>query len=146
MFRLFNLSCVLILLLSGQAFAQYRTALDALFYPEAQQQVLTYAPENKVHIQFTRDSVEQVLLFYLKLSSRPDWQLIFPSEMEAKAWLQGLKKSGGSPVFMLDLYNSKSKVNYNLTIGAYSGTRQAKAQSIITIYSTRRSISERQGG
>ena len=131
---------------SGKADAQHRTALDELFYPNTELKVLTYTPENKVYIQLVEASVDQLLLHYLSLSTGADWQLVFPSDMEAKAWLQGLKKSGKPPVFMLDLYHLKSKVNYNLTIGANSGTRQSKAQSIITIYSTRRSFAERRGG
>lgn len=117
--------------------AQQRTALDELFYPHAQQEQMVYSSEQKVYVQFSDASVAQILSFYLRLSRQPDWQLIFPSEIEARAWLAGLGKSGEPPVFMLNLYHLKSKVNYNLTIGAYPGTRELAAQSIITLYSTR---------
>jgi len=146
MMRLFSIALFMVLNFKGHAYAQYRTALDELFYPETPLKEMVYSPEHKVYLQFAKGSVAEVLLFYLNLSTQTDWQLLFPSDLEAQVWLTGLEKSKKSPVFMLDLYHIKSKVNYNLTIGPNSGTRQSDAQSIITIYSTGRSSIGRQGG
>ena len=76
----------------------------------------------------------QVLLHYLQVSRQAPWKLTFPSQSEAITWLNALQKSKQSKVFMLNLYNLKSKVNYSLTIGELQKTSGLTARSIITIY------------
>lgn len=114
--------------------AQHKTELDELFLPKTQQQELTYKNGQKVHVLLSTQEVEPVLLHYLKLSRQASWRLTFPSQAEAVTWLNALKKSKQSKVFMLNLYNLKSKVNYSLTIGELQKTSDLTARSIITIY------------
>lgn len=117
------------------AAAQQRTGLDDLLLPQSQERRLVYRKGKPVHLLLSQRSVEEVLLHYLKLSRGPDWKLTFPSQAESAAWLEALKKTRESKVFMLNLYHLKSKVNYSLTIGELENTRALSAQSIITIYS-----------
>lgn len=131
---------------AGPVRAQYRTPLDDLLYPGAVSHDWGESGSEPVHLLFSKAQTEQVLLYYLAVSRQADWRLTYPSEWEARAWLDGLEKTRKSPVFMLNLYHLKSKVNYNLTIGPVSGTSPVSARSIITIYSTRRPFDGRQGG
>jgi hypothetical protein len=117
------------------AAAQQRTGLDDLLLPQSQERRLVYRKGKPVHLLLSQRSVEEVLLHYLKLSRGPDWKLTFPSQAESTAWLEALKKTRESKVFMLNLYHLKSKVNYSLTIGELENTRALSARSIITIYS-----------
>jgi len=142
------LSACLFWQLSGAAaWAQHASPLDELFYPGASQQRLTYSQGQTVHAQISPHTVQTVLLHYLKLSRQTPWQLTFPSGLEAQAWLAGLAKNPSEePVFMLSLYNTKSDINFNLTIGGLPNTSPTRARSIITLYSTRRPFGGRQGG
>ncbi|HEY9842844.1 MAG TPA: hypothetical protein V6D23_20425 [Candidatus Obscuribacterales bacterium] len=126
----------LLCLLTGPALAQWREPIDDLLLPDAQQRRLVYRDGKPVWLLLSSRSVEQSLLEYLRLSRQPGWKLTFPDETEARAWLEGLRTSHESKVFMLNLYHSKTKLNYVLTVGALSDTRLFSARSIITIYST----------
>lgn len=112
--------------------------LDQLTLPQSLQKRLVYQQGKAVWVLLNPRPVEQVLLEYLRISRQPDWKLTFPSADEAASWIEALKKSRESKVFMLNLYHLKTKVNYVLTLGALSDTRLKSARSIITIYSTDR--------
>ncbi|PKL79613.1 MAG: hypothetical protein CVV27_01535 [Candidatus Melainabacteria bacterium HGW-Melainabacteria-1] len=118
--------------------AQHKTPLDELLLADSLKQRLVYRKGQPVWLLLSQHPVEQVLLKYLSLSRSPGWQLTFPAEAEALAWLNGLNKSAESKVFMLNLYHSKTKINYVLTVGEVLDTRAFSARSIITISSMQR--------
>lgn len=133
-----------VLLLPSAGLAQQREALDALFYPQAATRAITYPKQQQVYVQLSESELKTVLLHYLKLGKSADWQMRFPTGLEAEIWLKSLDKRE-SPVFMLSLYNLKSKINFNLTLGAIEKTSVSKARSIITIYKMRHSFGRRGG-
>lgn len=125
--------------------AQQRESLDLLFYPRAtQQKVLSYGEQKRVYVQYSEDSVQEVLLHYLALTQQPQWRLDFPTGEAARAWIAALDAEQ-EPVFMLSLYNLKSKLNFNLTLGPVSSTSSQRLRSIITLYSTGRPFGRQRG-
>lgn len=111
-----------------------QTFLDGLAYPKAQVKTLQVTPQQKVYTQIIPRPFYQTLPYYIRLSQQDDWRLVFPKAKEMQAWIAALEKSKEPPVFMLNLYNNKSKVNYNLTLGALSHTSHPQPATIITIY------------
>lgn len=144
-YPLITLGLCALALWPGPALAQPKSATQAapavlpeLVLPQTTRREWIYQQGKKVWLQLSPQPVEQVLLHYLAISRKPGWQLTFPAEAEAAAWLEALERSHESKVFMLNLYHLKSKVNYVLTVGELSDTRQFSARSIITIYSRQR--------
>lgn len=139
--------CSLLLLSSVSALGQQRPLAEDLLYPGAEQQQLLYPKGQTVYAQRVPLPVQQVLLYYLKISRQPAWRLTFPNDAEAEAWLHALQRNPSqTPVFLLNLYHPKSDVNVHLTIGAIPGTSPSEGQSIITLYSTKHPLGGRQGG
>ena len=128
----------------GICFGQQREAIDDLFYPQAKARSMRYAEQQIVYVQLSEADLKTVLLHYLKIGQAADWELIFPTALEAEVWLKSLGKHE-SPVFMLSLYNLKSKVNFSLTLGGVEKTSASQARSIITIYKMRHSFGRRGG-
>ena len=131
-------ACLISCLAQGAQAQQRITPLDELLLPDSLQRRLVYKDGKPVYLLLSAQPVEKVLLRYLRLSRQAGWNLTFPAEAEALAWLEALQKSRSSKVFMLSLYNSKAKINYTLTVGELSDTRALTARTIITIYSMQR--------
>ncbi len=132
------------LLWPAASLAQQREALDDLLYPQAKTRTIAYPQQQQVYVQLSESELKTVLLHYLKLGQAADWKIVFPTALEAEVWLQSLDRRK-APVFMLSLYNLKSKVNFNLTLGTVEKTSASKARSIITIYKMRHSFGRRGG-
>lgn len=126
------------------ASAQYRTAVDDLRLQAVRSQHLQVSGKESVEVRFSTLSVESALLHYLKLTQGQEWELTFPTGLEAEAWLKALENTPDK-VFMLNLYHKQSKVNYSLTIGKLSLASHPQARSIITIYKMRRPFGRRGG-
>lgn len=122
--------------LSAQASSPHATPLDALLLPQTPVKTLQAGGKSPVYIQLSPQPHQKVLAHYLALTQQPEWQLDFPSLSEAQIWVQALKKSRESEVFMLNLSHTKSKFNAYLTIGALTGTSAQAGKTIITIYTT----------
>ncbi|PIQ26694.1 hypothetical protein COW36_00955 [bacterium (Candidatus Blackallbacteria) CG17_big_fil_post_rev_8_21_14_2_50_48_46] len=129
-----------VLLLTGLTSSAWATppvkATEDLFLPNLPLRTLQAGSRQPVYIQISPQNHAQVLKHYLALSQTPDWHLDFPSETEAQIWIETLKKTGKTPVFILSLSHLKSKLNAHLTIGALPETRELRGQTIITIYTT----------
>lgn len=113
----------------------WATPLDRLFLPETPWRSLDTG-KRPVYIQISSWSCDAVLQYYLRLLEGGDWQLIFPSRLEAEVWLQAQQKTGQPPVYWLSLKHRKTKFNAHLTIGALHETSAHKGRTIITIYTS----------
>lgn len=115
--------------------------VEQLYYPATPVKSVFHGP-NVSQVQLVTQPFGTVLQHYLKKSQEPEWDLLFPSVSEMNIWWQALQKSQKPPVVMLSLVHLKSKINFNLTIGALVNTRPRHYQTIITIYESKRSFGQ----
>lgn len=127
------LTCYLWLFTVNPAVAQ----VERLFFPATPVRLLTHGQQS-TRVQLTDQPFGVVIRYYLKKTQESEWDLLFPTVPEMAIWWQALQKSQKPPVMMLSLVNLKSKVNFNLTIGALAGTSPQHYQTIITIYESKR--------
>ncbi len=136
------------MLFSPAVMAQRKTPLDDLFLPHHTPRRMAHG-KNYSWVILSEQPLEQVMKYYLNLCTPTPkgpahWQLTAPDLLTATAWIGALsqtpsKKTGN---FILNLHHKQTKLNFSLTLGVASFTRDTPIRSIITLYA----VPERRGG